>query len=791
VDNVNEIKHKLLVDTVDYSEKPDKKEINKINKRLPKSVVQITIREFAELVVIPYGRTFCCAYLEGSRRINKNWKSQSIFALDFDSGITFLAVLDRLKEYKLDCTLAYSTFSSNEQIPKFRVIFQLDEVITDLELRNSIQYALIALFPECDKLCKDPSRMFYGGKEIIHNNYNYFLNIPQLLESTRMYVAENATNLSQSLNRLDKKTKKLEKCYKNGSAYNNIIETSRFITKSEENIISSELIRVDWDELRKKIKILDDFMNGEWLYHMELFGLATNLIHIRGGEKLFKECLDKNSKYSKGKYNLPGLARYYKYNPMRLENFSNYEEARIYKNLIEASGKKKVIRLVKYNTESLQLLRNEFSKLFSDALESQDTFIHVFKAATGIGKTEVYTNSSNLLIALPNYSLIAEVSERMRVKHKITTSQDNLPNEVQKRLEYLYSIGDYTEATAYLKEMALTNPACAEYIENNQACYESSDTVITTHQKGIFMRWLHDTLIFDEDIISSLLLVGKVYMNELIRLEANITNSKDKSTLNQIIDGIRCRHNIPTKLNFLSFENWQGIKDEVLDGNVRYNSNLLQFFECDYYIVDFRDINTIYYIKKLKLPENKKIIILSATAIAVVGTPHIHPIVTSLYANVLGIELSAIDFNKKGLYNFKQQQVTHNGFQFWISTYDNKDLRTIHFHFIESELRQAVGRARHNTEPATVKLFSNYPLPEACINDEEIKVGRQKLDRYNMLKNKSNFIKRIYPLDLKDLRLVRIKPFIVDFSNRKQIQTRKPRQTKISPSTITRADYMN
>jgi hypothetical protein len=36
VDNVNEIKHKLLVDTVDYSEKPDKREIKKISKRLPK-----------------------------------------------------------------------------------------------------------------------------------------------------------------------------------------------------------------------------------------------------------------------------------------------------------------------------------------------------------------------------------------------------------------------------------------------------------------------------------------------------------------------------------------------------------------------------------------------------------------------------------------------------------------------------------------------------------------------------------------------------------------------------------
>jgi|GEM_PF-5593972 len=122
--------------------------------------------------------------------------------------------------------------------------------------------------------------------------------------------------------------------------------------------------------------------------------------------------------------------------------------------------------------------------------------------------------------------------------------------------------------------------------------------------------------------------------------------------------------------------------------------------------------------------------------------PHIHPIVTSLYANVSDIELSPVDFNKKGLYNFKQQRVIHNGFQFWISTYDNKELRTIHFHFIESELRQAVGKKRHNTESATVKLF-NDPLPEACVNDEEIKADRQKLARNKYLSMVKSIITKI------------------------------------------------
>ncbi|MEH1784286.1 MAG: hypothetical protein V7L23_01455 [Nostoc sp.] len=815
MENKDVNKHKLLLDNKIYTQKPDQAQAKKISQRLPYCGVEITIEEFAKSIVLPNSKTWVAGYLEGGRK-NEYWKSQSILALDFDSGITFYNVLERLKEYNLNCTLAYSTFSSSEEIPKFRVIFQLEEAITDKSTRDSIQLTLMALFPECHKQCKDAARIYFGGKEIIYGNYDYFLNLPQLLESTRNYVAERTKNVSQSLKRLDRKTEKLEKRYKSGTAYNKSIETSKFITNSEKSIDAHELPRVDWDDLRLKIKLLDDFMNGEWLYHLQLFGLATNMIHLRGGEKLFKECLDLNPKYAKGKYNLPGVAKYYEYNPMRLENFSTYEEDWTYKNLKEASIKKKVIRLETYKTKTMQQLREQLRESLSNVLVSNDTFVHVFKAATGLGKTELCTELNNILLALPNHSLKTEVSNRMKVSYKNTPSIKSLPQEVQKKVEYLYSIGATTKAASYLKEMARTNEACKKYLNNTQACYASTDTVITTHQKGLLIDWSHDTLIFDEDLISSLLPIDKVYINDLIRLEANLTNDSDRHTLSQIINEIRhCRHNAPITLDFLLFENPQEIEDEVLDSSVKYDGNLLHFFECDYFIVDSRDRDTIHYVKKRRLPEDKKVIILSATAneeiyrhlfgdrlrfsdlsnvetvgvieqdttysysrqslqkhskyirelvgdkltitfmkqkdifensvedmhfgkavgsnelkgqdIAVVGTPHVNPIVIGLYASVLGIKVSTADFNNKGLYHFRQQQVVHNGYQFWISTYDNKDLRNIQFYFIESELRQAVGRARPNTEPATVKLFSNYPLPEACINDEEIEAGQSKL----------------------------------------------------------------
>ena len=46
-------------------------------------------------------------------------------------------------------------------------------------------------------------------------------------------------------------------------------------------------------------------------------------------------------------------------------------------------------------------------------------------------------------------------------------------------------------------------------------------------------------------------------------------------------------------------------------------------------------------------------------------------------------------------------------------TYRDELLRTIQFHLIESELEQAVGRARTLTERCNVRVYSNFPLRRA------------------------------------------------------------------------------
>ena len=48
-------------------------------------------------------------------------------------------------------------------------------------------------------------------------------------------------------------------------------------------------------------------------------------------------------------------------------------------------------------------------------------------------------------------------------------------------------------------------------------------------------------------------------------------------------------------------------------------------------------------------------------------------------------------------------------------TYGDEEMRNLQLFFIESELEQAVGRARLLREDCTVYVFSNYPCQQAEI----------------------------------------------------------------------------
>lgn len=123
----------------------------------------LTITEFSELISPPNSFTWSPGLFHGTRS-NHNWQEQSVFALDFDGGITIDQVLNRCQQFCLAPQVWYSTFSDSPAKQKFRVIFFLSEPINDRKLFDFLIESLLRLFPEADPSCKDASRYFFGGQ---------------------------------------------------------------------------------------------------------------------------------------------------------------------------------------------------------------------------------------------------------------------------------------------------------------------------------------------------------------------------------------------------------------------------------------------------------------------------------------------------------------------------------------------------------------------------------------------------------------------------------------------------
>ncbi len=93
--------------------------------------------------------------------------------------------------------------------------------------------------------------------------------------------------------------------------------------------------------------------------------------------------------------------------------------------------------------------------------------------------------------------------------------------------------------------------------------------------------------------------------------------------------------------------------------------------------------------------------------IVVLGTPHLNNVVYSLYGKILGLNVDGMDTK------MRYQKIEWNGFKFMFMCYSDKELRDIQMSLIESELVQAVGRARTLRSDATVHVYSNLPLAVA------------------------------------------------------------------------------
>lgn len=109
------------------------------------------------------GRSFT-TWHEGRRSLENFVLGQHI-AVDMDSGDerSSIDVLMRNEFVRMYASMIYSTPSHTEENPRSRILFLLDQPITDALAYQSAAKFLCGLFDGCDTACTDASRFFYGS----------------------------------------------------------------------------------------------------------------------------------------------------------------------------------------------------------------------------------------------------------------------------------------------------------------------------------------------------------------------------------------------------------------------------------------------------------------------------------------------------------------------------------------------------------------------------------------------------------------------------------------------------
>ena len=421
--NSNAVEYKVLddalrvtlsVDTKKFIKKPDEKETSKISYRIASYPCYDKLEKLPR-VVGDLGVSWCPGtFSEGKRRI-VNFKSQQIFGLDFDNGITWEEVQSRASKYRLPIAFAYETFSSVNR-SKFRVVLCNDIEITDSKIARVMQIALMEIFPECDPSCKDCSRLFFGGKGLIYSNENIntaTFNISDLMLSLVEYYRDTDNGNNNVSRKIIQYAQKVGIDLKNGlprieivdedniqdlksdvlgvqPIIYNIIESNPETSKSyyaiyltdkikktktvkaaegKEKVVIYEPVntktgkrkliqKFDFNQLFDICKLFHEFNMGErWCYHQELWGMASNLCQIKGGGDKFISIIRNETNEQYSNYTDKDWGYYINYiqkqdyNPQQCINFCPYSN--------ECNHAKNLIQTAKTKRNTIVELSNK------------------------------------------------------------------------------------------------------------------------------------------------------------------------------------------------------------------------------------------------------------------------------------------------------------------------------------------------------------------------------------------------------------------------------------------------
>jgi len=822
-----------------FSEKPTGGGVAQISKRL--TCTSGTVDELIGLIAS--GHTWTTGVFDGSRS-DANFTSAELLALDIDGGMSVEAALGRCSEYSMMPAFGYQTFGSTPEKERFRLVWLLEKPIVDAETYRLAIKALLKIFPESDKACKDPARMWYGT-----NNGAFQVNpeAAYTLEDIRDRVGECAyvTDPAHAA-RTVKEFARLLDDRSTGGVYENL---PKFGDKTVEPLyINRDLPphhqdggclpdahngtstlggaverNVDWKAVEYGCRLLREFIAGEDLPHDHTFGILTNALAARGGEKRFIEGMKARGEGANDRWTYWRVKCWeYGYFPMRCENFCPYAEICQHGTNLLHQGRFFRGSVRRVSSEEKKLVSAEeslavFKQGFNEALGAQDDDIWLGIGEVGLGKTELYLDVKNCLICLPTHKLTGEVHERMIAFGNTDAIRvPKLPSispEFDDEVERLHALGLHFQAREMVDSEILKaeqrrnwgqdpeayDEELLEYARTDSLMRKGGTTCLVTHDK--FLRSRLDTsvyngVIIDEDILGKTIHSDSCAVSDLRQL---LRIGGGDAFVESVLDSApEILHPRPHVVSTVQSK----LIDLLVENPDRFGTNVLSLFDCAFYTqTRVNNVDTICYCSEPTLPTGK-VIVLSASAneeiyrrafrnrglhvwrapqaehageiiqicypmsrhklsgekaeelcravesitgdipvisfkalqrsellktmpnwyfgnlegldelagqdIAIVGANHRPEVVYHMYAAALGHKPTRLESH------LSYQTVVHNGYKFSFMTYDEDSfLRTIQMWLLESDLVQAVGRARTLRNDCIVHVFSDLVLKQA------------------------------------------------------------------------------
>jgi hypothetical protein len=602
-------------------------EKNKIYQNM--GMVELTIKSLCELVEAPNSWTITPKVFENNLPLNGNLLSVSGFMLDFDLNSNPDQIIERFKDYGIVPNFYYNTHSDTELYRKFRVGIMLDRELNNIETAKQVSILLLHQFP-ADISCIDHARIFWGGKK------SYFiteeptslsklligLNSNKIFDKTLDYDNEKTVSLLYNSN---KDTGKL--LYPPTSFQKGDLEEFSYLKKLKNNDFNFNL-------LKDKVRVFREFTDGEIrIDYPQLWNLATSMKWIQGGLLRMKKSMNLYNEKSKGNSKLPVYSsKHFKilteikdqeYHPVELDYISPYPEDHGLGNPINVvrnqAHKIEVIEKVK----KIDIKDGEkmLSDTFSMVMSSINTDIHIIKAPVGLGKTRLLRNLENVTICVSTHQLISELANEMNTDvHVVPEIPKFSDSKINEQISYLYDAGLGVKARQLITEIAMKlgskdSNLAFDYMNKIDEAKTTKKTLLTTHQRSFYHQSKHETIIYDEDCLTSLVATNQLDLSDLFSIiEENDSLFEDLSNI--YISLKKAKRKVLHKTEFDEI-----ICDRLVDTVSKkcgLVSNIIDFFNSDYhYIEEFETDHSkkiiVHYVKFRDFPKDKKILILSST----------------------------------------------------------------------------------------------------------------------------------------------------------------------------------